>query len=122
MQVAFCSFDLVGIDSARLGQNLNYSAQQRVILFPLDYADALSSLNDDAHALIDPLHALDHHERADFKQICRLRVSVVGAIRTHSDASEQLFLRRQCCFDCGERARPADTQRHHCLGKDREVL
>ena len=57
---------MVAVDGARLGQYFNHSAQERVFLFPLDHANALSSLNDDAHAGIDPLHALDHHERADF--------------------------------------------------------
>src|SRR6185369_17878358 len=104
------------------GQNFNHSAQERIFHFPLDHANALSSLSDDAHTLIDPLHALDHNERTDFIKISLLSVSVVGAIRTHSDATEHLLLRRKSCFNCCDRAWSTDTQRHDCLRKDREVL
>ena len=68
------------------------------------------------------LHALDHHERADFVKIGGLRVSVVRAIGTNSDARQQFFRSRECCFNGGERAWPADTEWHNCFRKQRQVL
>src|SRR5207247_4701012 len=62
---------------------------------PLSLHDALPisirSLNDQMQRVFDALHALDHHQRADFKQVRGLGVCLSGFLRPHANAGDQFL-------------------------------
>jgi hypothetical protein len=51
--------------------------------------------------VLDPFHALDHDQRADFEKIFRLGILLGSSVRLDADAGEQFFFACQRRFDCG---------------------
>ena len=122
LHVALGRLDFFFIPDLQFGRNLHPRPHERFFLHPLLHPNSIRSLNDQMQRVFDALHALDHHQCADFKQIRRLGVFVGSFLRPHTNAANQFLFAGERGFHCRNRGGPSHRQRHHCVRKQSCVL
>ena len=117
LHIALRGFDFFSVLYCQFGKNAHAGAQKRRFLRPLFHANAIRSLDDQVQRVFDPLHAFDHHQRADLKQLRGFGVLIVRPVGPHADAGEQFFFAGQRGFNRGDRRRTTGRERHHRVRK-----